>query len=47
MDQGIESGVIGRNHHFLSQFLKGLEVERMGKKQRRGKMYSVNIIAEI
>jgi len=39
-------GLIGRNHNFISQFLKGLKVERTGKKQRRGKTYSVNNCAK-
>jgi hypothetical protein len=33
--------LIGRNHNLISQFLKGLKVERTGKKQRK-KMYSIN-----
>ena len=40
-------GLIGRDHNFISQFLKGLKVERGGKKQKRGKTYSVNGIAEV
>ena len=39
--------LIGRNHDLIGQFLKGLKVGRIGKKQRKkkGKKYLVNRFA--
>ena len=40
-------GLISRDYNLIRQFLKVFKVERTGKKQRKGKMYSVNRTAEI
>jgi len=37
MDQGIEMGLIGGNHNFISQLLKGLQVERTEKNKEEKK----------
>jgi len=37
-------GLIDRNHNLIDQFLRGLKVERIEKKQKKG--YSVNGFAE-
>ena len=40
----MEVGLIDRNHNLIDQFLRGLKVERIEKKQKKG--YSVNGFAE-